>query len=84
MSNIINLSLIQEYLSCGCWDEYANVDNLYLTPEYFITVRYINRSTWFEVYHIDSYEGSYLFSSKDLKETLDWVYDVLKLDILYY
>lgn len=84
MRDIINLSLIQEYLSCGCWDEYANGDNLYLTAEYFITVRYINKNTWFEVYRIDSYEGSYLFSSQDLKEVFDWCYDNLNLDILYY
>ena len=68
MREIFQLSFIQEYISCGCWEEYANGDNLHLSPDIFITTRYPNRETWFEVYHIDSYEGSYLFSSQDLKE----------------
>ena len=84
MNNIFNLRFIQEYISCGCWEEYANGDNLYLSSEIFITTRYPNRETWFEVYHIDSWEGYYLFSSQDLKEVFDWCYDNLNLDILYY
>lgn len=84
MLKIFNLSLIQEYISCGCWDELCNGDNLYLSEEYFITIRYVNRNTWFEVYRLESYEGNYLFSSQHLKEVFDWCYDVLNLDILYY
>ena len=84
MSNIFNLRLIQEYISCGCWDEYVNGGNLYLSSEIFITTRYPNRETWFEVYHLDSWEGCYLFSTQDLKEVFDWCYDNLNLDILYY
>ena len=84
MREIFQLSFIQEYISCGCWEEYCNGSNLYLSSEIFITARYPNRYTWFEVYHIDSYEGSYLFSSQDLKEVFDWCYDNLNLDILYY
>ena len=84
MSNIFNLRLTQEYISQGCWDEYSNGGNLYLSSEIFITVRYPNREVWFEVYHLDSWEGCYLFSSQDLKEVFDWCYDNLNLDILYY
>ena len=84
MSNIFNLNSIQEYVSCGCWGEYSNSNNLYLSSEIFITVRYPNREAWFEVYHVDSWEGCYLFSSQDLKEVFDWCYDNLNLDILYY
>ena len=84
MNNIFNLRLIQEYISHGCWDEYSNGGNLYLSSEIFITIRYPNRETWFEVYHLDSWEGCYLFSSQDLKEVFDWCYDNLNLDILYY
>lgn len=84
MFSIFNLTLIQEYISCGCWDELCNGDNLYISEEYFITIRHVNNESWFEVYKINSYEGSYLFSSKDLKEVFDWSYDKLNLDILYY
>ena len=80
MNEIFNLNFIQYY----GWEEYCNGSNLYLSSEIFITARYPNRDTWFEVYNIDSYEGSYLFSSQDLKEVFDWCYDNLNLDILYY
>lgn len=84
MINIYDISFIQEYVSQGCWEEYANGDNLYLSSEIFITTRYPNKELWFELYHIDSYEGSYLFSSQNLKEVFDWCYDNLNLNILYY
>lgn len=29
-------------------------------------------------------DGCYLFSSNNLKETLDWCYDNLNIDLMYY
>ena len=29
-------------------------------------------------------QGCYLFSSQDLKETLDWCYDNLNIKLMYY
>ena len=56
-----------------------------LSDDYLIFVNKNDKGfIWFEVYHVDSWEGCYLFSSQDLKEVFDWCYDNLNLDILYY
>ena len=39
---------------------------------------------WFEVDKSPLLDGCYLFSSNNLKETLDWCYDNLNTDLMYY
>ena len=39
---------------------------------------------WFEVDQEPLLDGCYLFSSNNLKEALDWCYDNLNIDLMYY
>ena len=56
-----------------------------LSNDYLIFVNKNDKGfIWFEVYHVDSWKGCYIFCSQDLKEVFDWCYDNLNLDILYY
>ena len=61
-------------------------DNLYLNlnDEYAIRITKVKCAVWFEVDQSPLLDGCYLFSSQDLKETLDWCYDNLNIELMYY
>ena len=61
-------------------------NNLYidLGDTYAIRVIKVSTSIWFEVDQEPLLDKCYLFSSQDLKETLDWCYDNLNIDLIYY
>jgi len=84
MSEIYNVSEIMKCVSNYSWFEFSSGNNLYLTSEIFITLRHKNTGGWFEVYHINNFEGDYLFSSQNIRDVFDWCYDNLHLQILYY
>ena len=84
MSNIISLSLLNEYISCNCWEEFCSGDYLVLSNNYAIRMTEVKGEVWFEVDQEPLLDGCYLFSSNNLKETLDWCYDNLNIDLMYY
>ena len=61
-------------------------NNLYidLGDTYAIRVIKVKGDVWFEVDQSPLLDGCYLFSSSGLKETLDWCYDNLNIDLMYY
>ena len=61
-------------------------NNLYidLGDTYSIRVTKVNGGVWFEVDQSPLLDGCYLFSSNSLKEALDWCYDNLNIDLMYY
>ena len=61
-------------------------NNLYigLGDIYSIRVTKVKGAVWFEVDQEPLLKGCYLFSSNNLKEALDWCYDNLSIDLMYY
>ena len=61
-------------------------DNLYidLGDNYATCVVKVKGVVWFEVDQSPLLDSCYLFSSNSLKETLDWCYDNLNIDLMYY
>ena len=61
-------------------------NNLYIGLGYTYSIRItkIKGAVWFEVDQEPLLNGCYLFSSNNLKETLDWCYDNLSIDLMYY
>ena len=61
-------------------------NNLYISlgDTYSIRVTKVNGEVWFEVDQEPLLNGCYLFSSNSLKEALDWCYDNLNIDLMYY
>jgi hypothetical protein len=55
-----------------------------LSNNYAIRMTEVNGEVWFEVDQEPLLNGCYLFSSNSLKETLDWCYDNLNIDLMYY
>ena len=84
MSNIININETLKRVQRNFWRLDYNDLYIYLNDKYSIRVVKLRGEVWFELDQIPLMTGCYLFSSKDLKEVFDWVFDNLKLDILYY
>lgn len=61
-------------------------NNLYidLGNAYSIRITKVKGAVWFEVHQEPLFDGCYLFSSNSLKEVLDWCYDNLNIDLMYY
>ena len=61
-------------------------NNLYINlgDIYSIRVTKVNGEVWFEVDQSPLLNGCYLFSSNSLKDALDWCYDNLNIDLMYY
>ena len=61
-------------------------NNLYidLGDTYSIRVTKVKGGVWFEVDQEPLLNGCYLFSSNSLKDALDWCYDNLNIDLMYY
>jgi hypothetical protein len=61
-------------------------NNLYidLGDTYSIRITKVNGGVWFEVDQEPLLDGCYLFSSNSLKDALDWCYDNLNIDLMYY
>ena len=84
MSELINIDVELMYVLKNYWK--LDYNNLYigLGDTYSIRVTKVNGEVWFEVDQEPLLNGCYLFSSQDLKETLDWCYDNLNIDLMYY
>ena len=61
-------------------------NNLYmdLGDTYSIRITKIKGAVWFEVDQSLLLDDCYIFSSNNLKEILDWCYDNLNIDLMYY
>lgn len=77
MCRVINTKGCLEFIYSTPKLDYTDIF-MPLTLKYTIRVTKIDSSIWFEVGQEPLLEGCYLFSSQDLKETLDWCYDNLK------
>ena len=84
MSKLINIDAELMYVLKKYWQ--LDYNNLYidLGDTYTIRITKINGEVWFEVDQEPLLDGCYLFSSQDLKETLDWCYDNLNIELMYY
>ena len=84
MSKILNIDAELKYILKNYWQ--LDYNNLYLNldTKYAIRVTKYQGEVWFEVDQEPLLEGCYLFSSQDLKETLDWCYDNLNIELMYY
>ena len=84
MSKLINIDAELMYVLKKYWQ--LDYNNLYidLGDTYTIRITKVKGSVWFEVDQSPLLDGCYLFSSQDLKETLDWCYDNLNIDLMYY
>lgn len=84
MQKLINIESELKNISLKCWQ--LDYNNLYigLGDTYSIRVTKVNGEVWFEVDQSPLLNGCYLFSSNNLKETLDWCYDNLNIDLMYY
>ena len=84
MSKLINIDAELMYVLKKYWQ--LDYNNLYINlgDTYTIRVTKVNGEVWFEVDQSPLIDGCYLFSSQDLKETLDWCYDNLNIDLMYY
>ena len=61
-------------------------NNLYidLGDAFSIRVTKVSGEVWFEVDQEPLLDDCYLFSSNNLKDALDWCYDNLNIDLMYY
>ena len=84
MSKLINIGSELKHISKNYWQ--LDYNNLYidLGNTYAIRITKVNSDVWFEVDQEPLSDGCYLFSSNSLKETLDWCYDNLNIDLMYY
>ena len=84
MSKILNIDAELKCILNNYWK--LDYDNLYLNLnyEYAIRITKVKGAVWFEVDQSPLLDGCYLFSSQDLKETLDWCYDNLNIELMYY
>ena len=84
MSKLINIDAELMYVLKNYWQ--LDYNNLYINlgDTYTIRVTKVNGEVWFEVDQSPLLDGCYLFSSQDFKETLDWCYDNLNIDLMYY
>ena len=84
MSKLLNIEDELKNISKKYWQ--LDYNNLYLRLDstYTIRITKVSGEVWFDVVLERSLEGRYLFSSQDLKEALDWCYDNLNIDFMYY
>ena len=84
MSEQINIDAELMYVLKNYWK--LDYNNLYINlgHTYAIRVTKFNGEVWYEVDQEPLLDGCYLFSSQDLKETLDWCYDNLNIELMYY
>lgn len=84
MSKILNIDAELKSILNNYWKlDYVNL-YLNLNDEYTIRITKVKGAVWFEVDQSPLLDGCYLFSSQDLKETLDWCYDNLNIELMYY
>ena len=84
MSKLINVDAELTYVLKNYWQ--LDYNNLYINlgNTYTIRITKVKGDVWFEVDQSPLLDGCYLFSSNNLKETLDWCYDNLNIDLMYY
>ena len=84
MQKLINIETELKNISKKYWQLAYN--NLYigLGGTYSIRVSKVKGEVWFEVDQEPLLDGCYLFSSNSLKDALDWCYDNLNIDLMYY
>ena len=84
MSRIINIDVELKSILKNYWK--LDYNNLYLKLNNTYSIRIIKDEgvVWFEVDREPLLDGCYLFSSQCLKETLDWCYDNLDINLMYY
>jgi len=84
MKKSISIEAELKNISKNYW--LLDYNNLYidLGDNYAIRVVKVKGVVWFEVDKSPLLDGCYLFSSNSLKETLDWCYDNLNIDLMYY
>ena len=84
MSKLLNIDAELMYVLKNYWQ--LDYNNLYIDLDDTCSIRItkVNGEVWFEVDQAPLLEGCYLFSSQDLKETLDWCYDNLNINLMYY
>ena len=80
MCRVINMKGCLEFIYSTPKLDYTDIF-IPLTLKYTIRVTKIDSSIWFKVVKC---VDVYLFSSQDLKETLDWCYDNLNIELMYY
>lgn len=84
MSNLIDIKDELKSISKKYWQLDYNDLYLRLDSTYTIRITKVSGEVWFEVYQKPLLGGRYMFTSQDLKEALDWCYDNLKIDLMYY
>ena len=84
MIKLISIETELKNISKNYW--LLDYDNLYINlgDTYSICITKVNGEVWFEVDQSPLLDGCYLFSSNSLKETFDWCYDNLNIDLMYY
>ena len=84
MKKSISIESELKNISKNYWQ--LDYNNLYigLGDTYSIRVTKVNGEVWFEVDQSPLLNGCYLSSSNSLKEVLDWCYDNLNIDLMYY
>ena len=84
MSKLMNIKGELKNISKKYWQLDYNDLYLRLDSTYTIRITKVSGEVWFEVYQEPLLGGWYMFSSQDLKEALDWCYDNLNIDFMYY
>ena len=84
MIKLISVESELKNISKKYWQ--LDYNNLYINlgDTYSIRITKVNGGVWFEVDQSPLLDGCYLFSSNSLKEALDWCYDNLNIDLMYY
>ena len=84
MKKLISIESELKSISKNYWLLDYNNPYIDLGDSYAIRVIKVKGVVWFEVDKSPLLDGCYLFSSSSLKETLDWCYDNLNIDLMYY
>ena len=84
MKKSISIEAELKNISKNYWQ--LDYNNLYINlgNAYTIRITKVKVAVRFEVDQSPLLDGCYLFSSNNLKETLDWCYDNLNIDLMYY
>ena len=84
MQKLISIESELKNISKNYWLLDYNNLYIYLGDTHSVRVTKVNGAVWFEVDQSPLLNGCYLFSSNNLNETLDWCYDNLNTDSMYY
>lgn len=84
MSKLMNIKEELKSISKKYWQLDYNDLYLRLDSAYTIRITKVGGEVWFEVYQEPLLGGGYMFTSQDLNEVLDWCYDNLDIDLMYY